>query len=168
MGTLEDDLREVVTRAAAALRDMAPEEAARPSAPGKWSTKEVVGHLVDSAWTNQQRFVRACIQDDLCFATYPQDTYVALQRYQEAAWDELVSLWELLNRNMARVVAELPVEARRRERARHDLDRIAWELVPKDEPVSLEYFLRDYLNHLQFHLHDVDPELAPPPRLQRR
>lgn len=167
MSSPESDLRDVVTRAAARLRAFPPERAAARPAPGQWSLKEIVGHLVDSAWTNQQRFVRACLQDELVFEGYPQEDYVALQRHGEAPWDELVDVWEHLNRHLARTVAALPADERTRPRATHALDRIAWELVPASEPVSLDYFVRDYVNHLQYHLHAFDPELAPAPVLQR-
>ena len=41
-------------------------------------------------------------------------------------------------------------------RREHTLDRIAWETVPRDEPVTLAYFVRDYINHLAHHLRQVD------------
>ena len=74
-----DDLKATVTAAAASLAAL-PEDAAsvRPS-PGKWSPKEIIGHLIDSAANNHQRFVRAQLQDDLVFAGYAQDDWVATQ-----------------------------------------------------------------------------------------
>ncbi len=53
------ELREDVDATAAALLTLSPEAAARKPAPGGWSIKEVVGHLIDSASNNHQRFVRA-------------------------------------------------------------------------------------------------------------
>ena len=88
-----DDLKATVTAAAVSLAAL-PEDAAsvRPS-PGKWSPKETIGHLIDSAANNHQRFVRAQLQDDLVFAGYAQDDWVATQKYQDASWPDLLTLW---------------------------------------------------------------------------
>jgi len=149
------ELRETVDRAAAELRAI-PEAAAsvRP-APGKWSIKEIIGHLIDSASHNHQRFVRARWQDDLVFQGYQQDEWVAAQQYQSVPWDELVSLWQMYNRHVARVMAQVPAAIARREHRRHNLDQIAWQTVPADRPATLEYFMRDYVAHLKHHLRQV-------------
>jgi hypothetical protein len=161
------ELREMVRRAAAALRAIGDDEAARPLAPGKWSRKQVVGHLIDSASNNHQRFVRAQEQEALAFPGYDQDRWVASQDYAGAPWAELVSLWESFNLHLARVMESTPADDLQRPRSRHNLDAIAWETVPADEPVTLEYFMRDYVAHLAHHLRQMDPSLAAEPRRQR-
>jgi hypothetical protein len=91
--------RDSTERAATWWRTV-PDTAARaPYAPGKWSTKEVVGHLIDSAANNHQRFVRAQWTDDLLCPTYAQDEWVRTQRYQEAPWPDLVELFRTYNRH---------------------------------------------------------------------
>lgn len=87
------DLRETVDRAAEQLLEVSEEAAAVRPSPGRWSAKEVVGHLIDSAAHNHQRFVRAQWQERLVFAGYEQDAWVAAQRYGDAPWVELVVLW---------------------------------------------------------------------------
>ena len=82
------ELSALVTRAAHALLSLPDERAARRPAPGKWSPKEIVGHLVDSASNNHERFVRARWTGDLVCPTYDQDAWVASQRYQEAPWSD--------------------------------------------------------------------------------
>ena len=170
MGTtapFAEELRVTVRRAAARLRAMSPKGAARPLAPGKWSPAEVVGHLIDSASHNHQRFVKARFRDDLVFDGYDQDAWVDAQRYRSAPWNELLDLWVSFNLHLARVMESTPAEVLTRPRAAHDLDRLAWEAVPADEPVTLAYFMRDYLGHLQHHLRQIDPSLAEPPARQR-
>lgn len=149
------NLRETVDRAAAELRAIPDDVASVRPAPGKWSIKEIIGHLIDSASHNHQRFVRARWQDDLVFQGYQQDEWVAAQQYQSVPWDELVTLWHTYNRHVARVMAQVPVAVARREHTRHNLDQIAWQTVPADQPATLEYFMRDYVGHLQHHLRQV-------------
>jgi hypothetical protein len=122
---------------------------------GKWSPREIVGHLVDSAANNHQRFVRAQFQEDLVFAGYAQDEWVAVQRYQEAPWADLVTLWASYNRHLARVMAAVPQEARLRSYARHNFDRLAYQAVPAGTPSTLDYFMNDYVRHLEHHLRQL-------------
>jgi len=127
---------------------------ARP-APGKWSPREILGHLVDSASNNHGRFVRAQLDGDLVFAGYEQDRWVSLQRYQDAPWDELVALWRSYNLHLAYLMEATPDEVRMRPRARHNLHEIAWRPVPADQSTTLDYFMRDYVGHMEHHLGQI-------------
>ena len=109
-----------------------------PAGAGKWSPREIIGHLIDSASNNHQRFVRASFQDDLVFSGYDQDQkWVALQQYQEARWEDLLTLWASFNRHLARVMAATPAEIRRREHRSHNFDRIAMRPVAAGSPATL-------------------------------
>ncbi len=124
-------------------------------APGKWSAAEIVGHLIDSASNNHQRFVRARDQNDLVFDGYAQDAWVEWQQYASAPWDELVLLWQGYNRHLARVMRATPVDVRERQHTRHNLHRIAFRAIPADVPATLEYFMNDYVDHLEHHLAQI-------------
>jgi hypothetical protein len=69
---LEDFLQTVETSAERLLQ-IPEEESRRPLSKGKWSAREVIGHLIDSAANNHQRFVRAQFRDDLVFPGYEQE-----------------------------------------------------------------------------------------------
>lgn len=142
--------------ATARYRDVDDEDAARRPAPGKWSAKEIIGHLIDSAANNHQRFVTAQWQDGLVFAGYAQEAWVAAQHYQQAPWGELLDLWALYNRHLARVMRHTPDGVRLRRHTRHNLHEIAWRPIAADAPVSLDEFMRDYVDHLQHHLRQID------------
>ncbi len=86
MQDIAEDLRRAVNDALPALRAIDEQASARAPAPGKWCPREVLGHLIDSASNNHQRFVRVRFQDDLVFEGYDQDAWVAAQRYREASW----------------------------------------------------------------------------------
>ena len=150
------ELIEVTERTAAEMLSVAEQVAARRPAPGKWSIKEIVGHLIDSAAHNHQRFVRAQWTDDLLCAGYDQNAWVASQHYQDAPWSDLVTLWRAFNRQIARTMALLPADVRERPRARHNLDQVAFRTVSADQPVTLDYFMRDYVEHLKHHVRQID------------
>lgn len=155
MTAVETELRDAVESFTPRLLALSEAQASRPPAPGKWSPKEVIGHLVDSASNNHQRFVRAQFLDDLVFAGYAQEDWVAAQRYRDAPWPDLVALWRLYNLHLARVIEAAPAPVRQRPRARHNLHEIAWTAVPKSEPATLEDFMRDYVGHLRHHVAQI-------------
>jgi hypothetical protein len=107
------DFRRTVADAAGRLLIYSDTDAARPLAPGKWSRKEIIGHLIDSAANNHARFVRAQLHDDLVFEGYDQARWVEVQRYRERPWTDLVGLWQAYNVHIASVMES----ADRRRRA---------------------------------------------------
>jgi hypothetical protein len=151
-----EDLVDTVRSTAERLRRTDASKASRRPAPGKWSAKEIIGHLIDSAANNHQRFVRARWQDDLIFSGYDQDGWVAEQRYQDAPWAELITLWEAYNLHLARVMRAVPAEVRLRQHTRHNLDVLAWRRVEPEQPATLDSFMRDYVDHLHHHLRQID------------
>jgi len=124
-------------------------------APGEWSAKEILGHLIDSAANNHLRFVEAQFRDDLAFPGYAQQDWVTAQRYQDASWSDLIALWKAYNLHLAHVVSCIPEEAFQRPRSHHTLDKIAWQTVSPQVPVTLEILIRDYYGHLQMHLEQL-------------
>ena len=155
MDDFVDEFRQLVERSAEALLAISEADSARRPAAGKWSAKEMVGHLIDSASNNHQRFVRAPFKDDLIFPGYDQEAWVAAQRYQEAPWPALVELWRAFNLHLARVMAATPEAARLREHRRHNFHQIAWQTVSEGKPTTLDYFMRDYVTHLRHHLGQI-------------
>ena len=142
-------------RATPALMALDDAATAQRPAPGKWSPREIIGHLVDSASNNHQRVVRFRDRDDLVVEGYEQDAWVAAQCYQDAPWTELVLLWLTYNRHLARLMAATPAADRDRVRPDHNLHLRAFRAVAADRPVTLGYFMNDYVEHLEHHLAQV-------------
>lgn len=157
MKDFAEEFVRAVEEGAARLRALGEEESGRRPAGGGWSPKETVGHLIDSAANNHQRFVRAQARADLVFEGYAQDEWVGAQHYGEAPWARLVELWRLYNLHLAHVVARVPEAELRRPRRPHSLHRIAFRPVDESEPATLEYLIRDYLEHLRHHLAQIAP-----------
>jgi hypothetical protein len=149
------DFRQTIDGAARRLLELSDADASMRPAPGKWSAKEIIGHLIDSASNNHGRFVRAQLQDDLIFDGYDQDAWVRVEAYQQRPWADLVGFWQAFNHHLAAVMETTEPRALTRLRARHNLDRLAWQTVDATQPTTLEYFMRDYVGHLKHHLRQV-------------
>lgn len=132
---------------------------ARP-APGKWSPKEIIGHLIDSASNNHQRFIRIQFQEALIFPGYKQDKWVVAQRYQSQPWEELLQLWYSYNMHLARVFAHIPEVVLQKPRSQHNLHEIGFKPCTPTDPCTVLYFIWDYIDHLEHHLKQIFPEYA--------
>lgn len=150
-----DDFVRTVEEASARLLSLTDAEASVPLAEGKWSAKEVIGHLVDSASNNHQRFVRAQLKEDLVFPGYAQEDWVRVQAYEEESWPLLVNLWKFYNLHLAHVCRTAPEQERLRARREHNLHEIGWAPVSPEEPATLEHLMRDYVGHLKNHLSQI-------------
>lgn len=155
MNDFQTDFANTLDDATRRLLSISEEQAERPRESGKWSPKEIVGHLIDSAANNHVRFVNAQFSDDLVFPGYDQERWVTVQRYQEKSWPELVTLWSAYNRHLLHLIALIPEDSLKKLRTKHSLDQIAWKTVPQKEPITLEYFIRDYLDHMKNHLRQI-------------
>jgi hypothetical protein len=133
-----EDLLNTVPRR---LVDLAEDAVARKPAPNRWSKKEILGHLIDSAANNHQRFVRGQGTPRLELPTYEQEFWVATQAYATEPWPDLVNLWLLFNRHLLHVVKAMPAAA------------LSHELVIDGRPaVTLEALVADYLRHMDNHV----------------
>jgi hypothetical protein len=110
----------------------------------KWSKKEILGHLIDSAANNHQRFVRAQLSKELSFPGYEQESWIRVQHYQTASWKDLISLWENYNRHIAHVISTMPADV---------LNNIC--IVGNGEPVTLLFLVEDYVRHMEHHLKQI-------------
>ena len=113
-------------------------------AKGKWSKKEILGHMVDSACNNHQRFVLAQLSSELRFPAYNQSGWVRVQNYEEESWPSLVQFWSSYNRHLLHVMTSIPAER---------LKGLCF--VGEDEPVTLEFLIRDYVRHVNHHAEQI-------------
>jgi hypothetical protein len=144
MKELSQKLLGLIDAAEPKLRKVSAADTTKPVLAGGWSRKQLIGHLIDSASNNHQRFVRATLQASLDFPGYEQDDCVRVQAPQEADWELLVSLWAAYNRYLAHVIAHLP-ESKLDTPCR----------IGSGDAVTLDFLAKDYVNHLLHHLGQI-------------
>ena len=147
MQTLEsaiDELRTLLDRAP--LTHLTEIDAAVHVSPtgARWTRKQILGHLIDSATNNHHRFVRAQIESDFSMPGYAQEGWVDTQHYQNRPWQELLSFWTAYNRHLLFLMERTP------EKHREILCRVG-----DDEPVTLAFLMVDYVRHLKHHLAEI-------------
>ena len=143
--TVADRLDQLVDDVSLRLRMLEEEVvAARPDV-GKWSIKEIIGHLLDSAVNNHHRFVRAKEASELTFPSYEQNDWVARQNYQDTDWPALLELWRLYNHQIAHIIRQIP------EGVLYSVCHIG-----SHDPSTLRFIVEDYVDHMQHHLEQVD------------
>lgn len=115
--------------------------------PTKWCRQEILGHLIDSAGNNQQKFVRLMQDSTVDFPGYRQDDWVRVQGWQTADWKNMVGLWAAYNRHLAHLIANV-----RPECLNHTIR------IDGAEPVTLAFVMSDYVEHLKHHLRQIFPD----------
>lgn len=150
-----DEFEQTIESTATRLLSFSEEQTKAVRREDKWTRKQILGHLIDSAANNHQRFVGAQFTNALVFPGYEQERWVDAQHYNDEDWSQLVQLWRLYNLHLAHLASFISLEILKGERTEHNLDVIAWQAVDKKEPVTLEYFIRDYAGHMRHHLDQI-------------
>ena len=148
-----NEFQQILEAAPLELSRFSDTEASVASAPGHWSRKEILGHLLDSAANNHHRFVRAQYQGELSMPGYAQENWVSTQHYQGRPWNDLILFWTAYNRHLLHLMQHVA------ENRLQVLCRIG-----DDEPVTLEFLMIDYVRHLRHHWDQIHaaPTPAPP------
>ena len=141
MGTqLAREFRAELGRLRAILLGIGLELADVPWRDDGWTRKQIVGHLLDSAANNRQRFVRAAADGRDAGPKYEQDQWVSAHGYAEQEWETLLRWWQVEHEILAAVVDHI---------AEDRLD--AGCVVGDNEPVTLRFLIEDYLDHQRWH-----------------
>ncbi len=111
--------------------------------PNKWSKKEIIGHLIDSATNNHQRFVRGQFED-VPKIVYDQNKWNEFNFYQKIDGQQIISFWTIYNRQLAELIKNIPEENLSKECKSGD-----------DRNSTLDFLINDYVEHLEHHLRQV-------------
>lgn len=144
MHPLDPRFRSVIESAWPRLAALDEPVAAQPLKTGGWSRKQILGHLIDSASNNHQRFVRCLLDGGLtAWPSYEQNGWVETGRYQDLPWTGLVEFWSGYNRLLHHILSHLPEE------------KFALRCQVGDENRSLGELASAYLDHLEHHLNRI-------------
>ena len=123
------------------LKSVSEEVMGHKPIPNKWSKKEILGHMVDSAQSNIRRFIAAQYEENPKIV-YNQDKWVAIVNYQQYDLSNLISFWYLLNKHIVVILKNMPDEMKQRK-------------CQTEASHTLEWIAQDYVKHLLHHLHQV-------------
>lgn len=143
MSELSDHFRKAIDAAEGDLRRITDQQSLQKR-EGGWSRREELGHLIDSCVNNHVRFTTAAIQGKYEGASYDADQWVELHGWSDINWPDLVALWRQHNQALERVVDRLPAER-----------LTAQCVIGNGEAVTLEWLVRDYVDHLQHHVSQI-------------
>lgn len=137
-------LAALVNEVAPVLRAFTEDDVSRLCIAGGWSRKQILGHLIDSASNNHQRFVRALLAPELDGPGYDQSGCVRVERFAEADWTMLVDVWSSYNRLLAHILRGVPDS------------KLATPCRIGEAPaITLEELAIDYVRHLEHHLNQI-------------
>jgi hypothetical protein len=113
--------------------------------PNKWSKKEILGHLCDSATNNHHRFIKVQFEKQPFVITpYAQNNWVAIQDYQSMSVDDILSYWNSLNGHITKVISKTPE------------DKLAYLCqIDENQCITLSELILDYLRHMEHHLMQI-------------
>jgi len=141
-----DALRRLSTtleKTPALLMAIPSDHAAKKPAPGKWSKKQELGHLVDSASNNHQRIVRAQLENEPSLPDYDGNRWVSLHGYQTMEWKEIIGRWRVMNEHLLRAASKISPQIAKRK------------LTVGGKEMTLAFLIEDYLDHLLDHLRHI-------------
>lgn len=124
-------------------KSMSEKEISNRPLPNKWSKKEILGHLCDSAINNIESFIKIQYEEPLyVIQSYNQNHWVIVQNYQDRSLDEIVNLFQALNKQVVNIVKNIP-----NEKLSNLCD------IGNNQYQTLEWLIKDYLEHLEHHIH---------------
>jgi len=146
---LARDFRSELDSIRSSLLALPPALAEVPWREGGWTRKQIIGHLLDSAANNRQRFVRAATEGVYAGPKYAQDAWVAAHGYAGQSWETLLRWWQAEHEILSEVVDHIAEER-----------LTASCMVGADASVSLRFLIEDYLRHQRWHLSQIVSGLA--------
>ncbi len=109
-------------------------------AEDKWTLKEMVGHLIDSASNNHQRFIRLQLTEELTFPPYNPEDWKRVSRVNDLDYPFLIDFWKQYNFFLLHLIRTV------------DPASLNHGWIVNSEKKSLEFLIQDYFRHIQWHI----------------
>ncbi len=139
------ELSAIITSIPNVLHQMSDEEFSFKSSTDKWSKKEILGHLIDSATNNHHRFVRSQFEE-VPLITYEQNNWNKFSYYQQLDKQQLIDFWTFYNKQILALMQQIPEISLNRKCH-----------TGGAEPLTIGYLFADYVQHLKHHLNQIIP-----------
>lgn len=137
-------LKNHIDKVPAKFAEFSDDEASTSPAPGKWSKKDILGHLIDSACNNHSRFVRSAFEPEpITLVKYAQDDWVSIQNYTGENTADIVALWKAYNQHILNILSVFP----------EDKLSVKWNIA--GDEYTTEWLIIDYVDHMDHHLNQI-------------
>ncbi|MFP3720843.1 DinB family protein [Niallia circulans] len=125
------------------FKSMSENSSSHRPMPNKWSKKEILGHLCDSAINNIERFIKIQYEEPVyAIQSYDQNHWVKMQNYQDRPLDDIIDLYQALHKQIVHIVKNVP-----HEKLSYLCD------IGNNQHKTLEWLIQDYLEHMEHHIH---------------
>ena len=141
-------LRSLLSDLPGRLKNLPASRVQEKPEPSKWSPKEELGHLLDSAVNNHRRIVLIQLEDKPALPSYDGERWVEVQAYQSRTWEELVDLWLAFNKHLLAAAEAVPDSAWGRTCT-----------IGDSKPLTLKFVVDDYVDHMVHHLRHIGVEV---------
>ena len=133
------------------IKKYTDEESSRKPAEGKWSKKEILGHLCDSAVNNLVRFINAPISAKPYIVTgYDQDEWVKMNDYYNLNINDIAEMFAIFNNRIIEVISNIPEEKLKTVCIIGDAG-----FRENSGTESLQWLIEDYIEHMEYHIKQI-------------
>jgi hypothetical protein len=134
---------------ALAIRGLTREDLLAIPIPGKWSTQQVVIHLMDSDLIASDRMKRIIAEDNPTIIGYDETKFAKNLHYDDQSAENAVKIFDLNRKMFAQVLRKLPAEAFSRTGNHNERGEI-----------TLGDQVKGYVKHLEHHLKFIHEKRA--------
>lgn len=145
--TVVDRLQKNINEVPAKFLSFTEENLKKERVPGKWSRKQIIGHLIDSAANNNHRFIRSQFEKEpFTVVPYEQEDWVRTQKYNEVDTKYLVELWKIYNQHIHWIISNYPEEK---------LNIKCRSIDGRETAENVFLLIKDYVDHMDHHLEQI-------------
>jgi len=145
--TVANRLQKNINEVPAKFLSFTEETLKKEKATGKWSRKQILGHLIDSAVNNHHRFVKAQFEKEpFTIIPYEQEDWVRVQKYNEVDTKYLIELWKIYNQHILWIISNYPEEK---------LDIKCRSIDDRETAENIFLLIKDYVDHMDHHLEQI-------------
>lgn len=137
-----EKLHYIVEKVPKLLSQISEEKISEKPSPNKWSKKEIIGHLIDSATNNHHRFIRGQFED-IPDIRYDQDEWNKYSFYQQMDSKQIILFWTIYNKQLIEIIKRIKI------------DNLKKKIKVGDNLLTIEFLFNDYVEHMEHHLKQI-------------